>query len=186
MTLAATEIRSPIAKESFTYNKVRAGTHLLCIDSALRLDELEVGGALGSPLGAVTRGVFVTLPLSGGVPQGTEVTVFVRGAGEVERPSLAFEEGQLISVPELSGLGALPKQRFDVERFIGPERTFPLGRFDATCRKHPIPGECSRPFRYGGLVATYSFQRAVLSHWAEMERAVADALVSKRVALCEQ
>jgi hypothetical protein len=151
---------------------------------------MKISGALGTAIGADTRGVFITLPW----PREAEdeekedlvdLVVFVRPAGTFESELPDVDERQAQPVPGIAGLLALPiDEHLRAQRFLAAQPQSTIGKFSAVCRDLPIPQQCSRPFRYEGIVGTYSFTPKALQDWTVMDEVVADALRLKRIAVC--
>ena len=169
--------------------RFRIGSASICVAPELSVEEMKVSGALGTAIGADIRGVFITLPWlreSEG-EKGEDIVIFVRPAGVFERELPGVDESQAQPVPGIPGLLALPvDEKLSAQRFIGGHTQSLIGAFSVMCRDLPIPQQCSRPFRYDGLVGAYSFNPKALQDWSMMDEAVASALRLKRIAVCRK
>lgn len=171
------------------FQRLRVGSASICVSSELLVTKMKISGALGTAIGADTRGIFVTLPWQQAVRDDSaeDLLIFVRPASATELDLPAIDVRQAQPVLNIDGLLALPAdERFRAQRFVAtvPDPTIEIGRFSAICRDLPIQRECSRPFRYKGLVGAYSFSMQALRDWEEIDNLVSELLRSRQIKLC--
>jgi len=170
------------AATSTRYKQIATARGKLCIDSRLPAKQMKMEGILGSDLGSSVRGVFVDYPAGGKA----ELTIFVRTSEGDERPLPEVQQNKLRPMQDIDGLSEAPNENHRGDRFVATEDdSTAIGRFVAVCRDLPIPRQCSRPFRYTGLVGTYSFKRDQLANWRSLESTLSDVLLSKQIVNCD-
>ena len=174
---------------SESVKRFRIGASSLCVSSELSVKKMKISGALGTAIGADTRGIFIALPQrqEGDSEPTDDLVVFVRPAGAVERELPNVDERQAEPVIGIAGLSVLPMdEQIRSQKYVALQHQSLIGRFSAVCRNLAAYQKCSRSFRYGGIVGSYSFDPAALPSWSKMDDLVAESLRLNRIALCRK